>query len=182
MPDSRSHLVVIGGRSGVGKTSVAAEMHEQLAAAKVQHALIEGDALDLAWPAPWEHGLEERNLAAIWRNYRELGYRRLIYTNTVSVLEIKTLADAMGDDPQVTAILLICNDDTAAGRLSGREIGSGLDTHIARSSQRAQELNQHANEQVIRVATDSRDVIDIAREVIEIAGWNPTDEGQNDYE
>ena len=40
----------------------------------------------MAYPPPWEHGLAARNLASIWRNYRDLGYRRLIYTNTNSDL------------------------------------------------------------------------------------------------
>ncbi len=61
-----SKLLVIGGRSGVGKSSVAFALHDQLAVERVRHAVIEGDALDLAWPAPWEHRLAERNLAAVW--------------------------------------------------------------------------------------------------------------------
>jgi hypothetical protein len=81
----RSEVVFLGGRAGVGKTSVGTEIHEQLSARQVRHCLIEGDNLDLAYPPPWEHGLAERNLAAMWANYRVLGYRRLIHTNTVSV-------------------------------------------------------------------------------------------------
>jgi adenylylsulfate kinase-like enzyme len=42
----------IGGRSGVGKSSVGYEIHAQLSAACVQHCLIEGDNLDMAWPIP----------------------------------------------------------------------------------------------------------------------------------
>ncbi|MGI8701342.1 MAG: adenylyl-sulfate kinase [Nocardioidaceae bacterium] len=82
---ARSEVVVIGGRSGAGKTSVAAEMHAQLARYDVRHCCIEGDNLDMAHPPPWEHGLAAKNLAAMWANYRELGHLRLVYTNTVSV-------------------------------------------------------------------------------------------------
>jgi hypothetical protein len=92
-----SEVLFIGGRSGVGKTSVAYELHSQLAAKDVRHCLIEGDNLDMAHPAPWVHGLAEKNLAAMWQNYRELGYRRLIYTNTVSVRLTQELATAMGE-------------------------------------------------------------------------------------
>jgi len=102
-PSTRSSLLLIGGRSGVGKSSVGYEMTHQLTAARIRHALIEGDTLDEAWPPPWEHHLAERNLAAMWANYAELGYRRLIYTNTASVREdvVGTLVEAMGDDPIV---------------------------------------------------------------------------------
>lgn len=81
MPDTE--LLLIGGRSGVGKTAVAAEIFNLLPAADVRHAWIEGDFLDLAHPTPWLQGfhLAEQNLAAVWRNYQAAGYQRLIYTN-----------------------------------------------------------------------------------------------------
>lgn len=69
----RSQVLFIGGRSGVGKSTLAWTLHERLIALDVHHAVIEGDALDLAHPAPWEHHLAKRNLAAMWANYRGLG-------------------------------------------------------------------------------------------------------------
>lgn len=86
----------------------------------MKHAVIDGDSLDLAHPAPWEPGLAERNLASMWSNYRELGYRRLIYTNTVSVRQCGRLTAAMGDEPKVTAILLTSSDEAAEKRLANR--------------------------------------------------------------
>lgn len=74
-----SEVLFIGGRAGTGKTSVASALQELLSERQVKHAVLEGDALDLAYPPPWEHGLDARNLRAIWANYRALGYRRLIY-------------------------------------------------------------------------------------------------------
>lgn len=79
-----SEAIFLAGRSGTGKSSVGYEMHAQLSAARVRHCLIEGDNLDQAYPPPWEHGLAERNLAAMWANYRALGYRRMIYTAAAS--------------------------------------------------------------------------------------------------
>jgi hypothetical protein len=169
----RSEAVLIGGRSGVGKSSVGQEMHVQLSAARVRHCLIEGDNLDLAYPPPWEHGLAERNLAAMWGNYRALGYRRMIYTNTASVFGkvIDDLTAAMGDDPRVTGVLLTCTDGTARGRLGQREIGTALDGHIERSAMMAARLDAHAPRWVHRVATDGRPVADIAAEIIGLADW-----------
>ena len=43
-----SELLVIGGRSGVGKSSVASALHALLRDADVRRAVVEGDALDLA--------------------------------------------------------------------------------------------------------------------------------------
>jgi hypothetical protein len=170
---ARTEALLVGGRAGVGKSSVGYEIHEQLSAAGIRHCLIEGDNLDMAYPAPWEHHLAERNLAAMWANYRALGYRRMIYTNTASVLEkvIGELTAAMGDDPQVTGVLLTCSDATARRRLAQREIGSALDGHVERSAQMARRLDRHAPAWVHRIATDERTVADIAAEIISLTAW-----------
>ncbi len=165
-------MLFLGGRSGVGKSSVGTEMHVQLSAAGVRHCLIEGDNLDLAYPPPWEHGLAERNLAAMWGNYRSLGYRRLIYTNTVSVRFVESLTAAMGDEPRVTAVLLTAGDLTARRRLARREIGTALEQHVERSDRAARELEELSPEWVRRVPTDGRPVAEIAAEIIELTGWH----------
>ena len=171
---ARSEVLLIGGRSGVGKSIVGNEMHAQLSAAGVRHCLIEGDNLDLAYPAPWNHGLGEMNLAAMWANYRALGYRRMIYTNTASVIGrvIGELTAALGDDPRVTAVLLTCSDATARHRLSQREIGTALDWHVERSDLMARRLDERSPGWVQRVATDGRTIAGIAAEVIGLAGWS----------
>jgi hypothetical protein len=166
-----SEVLFIGGRAGVGKSSVGNEIHAQLSAARVRHALVEGDNLDLAYPPPREYHLAERNLAAVWSNYRGLGYRRLIYVNTASVRVIDSLTAAMGDSPHVTAVLLTCGDPTARQRLAQREIGGALQAHIARGKAAARELGKLAPAWVHRVPTDDRAVADIAAEVIGLAGW-----------
>jgi GNAT superfamily N-acetyltransferase len=157
----------------VGKSSVGAEIHAQLSTAAIPHCLIDGDFLDMAYPVPWEHGLAERNLAAVWSNYRDLGQRRLIYTNTASVLavEMRRLTAAMGDDPEVIAVLLTCTDETACERLSRREVGSTVDEHLRRSDDMAKLLEADAPRWVHRVDTDNRSVPDIAAHVIGLTGW-----------
>lgn len=42
----------------------------------------------------------------MWRNYDVAGYRRLIYINTVSVLESKSLSQAMGGGIRTIDVLL----------------------------------------------------------------------------
>ncbi|WP_421735567.1 ATPase [Cellulomonas sp.] len=166
-----SELVVIGGRSGVGKSSVASALHALLRVAGVQHAVVEGDALDLAWPAPWEHRLGMRNLTAIWANYRELGYRRLIYSNTVSVLEADELAGAMGDSPRITGVLLTAADDVVDARLAARESGAELAAHVERSARAARRLQADAPSWMPRIATDGRTPAEVARTVADLLPW-----------
>lgn len=171
-------VLFLGGRSGVGKTSLALEIHAQLSAADVRHCLIEGDNLDQAWPVPWQQGheLAEQNLAAMWANYRALGYQKLIYTNTASVRPevIDSLVTAMGDNPEVTAVLLMASDETARQRLAVREIGTTYDLHVTRSDRAAAELSALAPAWVHRVVTDNRPVAELAAEVIALTGWSLT--------
>lgn len=166
-------VVFIGGRSGIGKTSVAAEMIRQLAAARIQHALIEGDNLGQAYPEPWRRGipLVEQNLAAMWSNYRAIGYRRLIYTNTVSVLEMDKLSEALGTVGRKIGVLLTGSDEVAARRLQRREIGSGLDHHVQRSNDAARDLESKAPTSVHRVPTDHIPVEVIAATILHIIEW-----------
>ncbi|UYG17506.1 AAA family ATPase [Brachybacterium huguangmaarense] len=171
LAETHTDVIILGGRSGVGKTSVAAEASRILARADIRHAVIEGDNLDQAHPEPWRQGIDlaERNLAAMWANYRAIGYSRLIFTNTVSVLEIPTLAVTLGTDLRPFGVLLTASDETAAQRLGQREIGSALDEHIERSRQAVARLD--AESTAHRVHTDGRSVSDIAREILSVAGW-----------
>jgi cytidylate kinase len=171
---ARTEVLMIGGRSGCGKSTVGSELHAQLSAARVPHCLIEGDNLDMAYPPPQEHRLAEQNLAAMWANYRAFGYHRMIYTNTASVLGtvITELTAAIGGDPAVTAILLRCSNTTARQRLSQREIGTALDWHVERSAVMARRLEESTPSWVHRIDTDNRAVADIAAEIIGLASWS----------
>lgn len=168
----RSHVLLIGGRSGVGKSTVAAEVHRQLSEHGIQHAWIEGDNLDMAFPVPWKqgHNLAEANLAAMWSNYRVHGYTRLIYVNTASVFGhvIDALTTAMGDDPMVSGVLLTSSDAVAEQRLVQREVGGGLDYAVGRSREAALELEASAPAEVTRLNTDGRSASELAAEIVRL--------------
>ncbi len=164
-------MLLIGGRAGVGKSTTAYEVHRRLVEAHVDHCLIEGDNLDMAYPPPWEHHLAERNLAAMWGNYKALGHSRLIYTNTVSVREADEISAAMGDHPRAIGVLLTCSDRAARERLAIREIGNGLEWHVQRSDLMARELDSTVPGWVHRIATDGRPIADVAADILAITGW-----------
>ncbi|SHF90418.1 P-loop NTPase family protein [Streptoalloteichus hindustanus] len=169
-------LLLIGGRSGAGKTSVAWEVSELLQAKEIAHCLVEGDFLDQIHPAPADDQLRtaitERNLAAIWANYAALGQHRLIYTNTVSVLEEPMIRRAMGAGlVRTTRVLLTARADTVRERLARREIGSQLAAHVERSRTMARKLDEEAPEGTVRIPTDGRSVQEIAHDVVLAAAW-----------
>jgi len=168
-------VLLIGGRSGVGKSTVGWEVSAQLQAAEVSHCYLEGDFLDQAFPAPPgdpnRSQLTRDNIAALWRNFSARGYHRLVYTNTVSVIYPEEITESLGEPSRVTRVLLTASDETANARLAQREIGSGLDLHIQRSAQRAVDLEHAAPASVRRIGTDGRGVVEIAAEVIAATGW-----------
>ncbi len=168
-------VLLIGGRSGSGKTSVGYEVSDQLQAAGVSHCLIDGDNLSGAYPKAVDdpHGtrLTEANLAALWRNYVAIGHRRLVYVNTVSVLEHEMIVRSMGGSARVTSVLLTASDDTVRERLTRREIGGALQLHLERSSAMATHLDSEVLVGVVRVATDGRSVNEIAADVVEATNW-----------
>ncbi|PZE66012.1 AAA family ATPase [Curtobacterium sp. MCBD17_021] len=171
----RPEVLFVGGRSGVGKSTVAAALHDLLAAAEVRHVVIEGDFLDLAWPAPHlehpEARLAERNLAAVWANARALGHHRLVLTNTVSVLEAPRLAAAVGDDALVTAVLLRATDDVVRDRLGRRAGGSARAADVRHSATTARMLDTAAPIHVERVDTSGSTPAETARRLGLLTGW-----------
>jgi hypothetical protein len=170
-----SEALLIGGRSGVGKTTVGAEISAQLQSSGITHCLIEGDNLDQAFPAPPDDPVRtkmtEVNLASLWRNYAALGHRRLIYTNTFSILEPDLITRAMGGAPRIISVLLTAQDTTTHHRLSTREIGSQLDLHLQRSATMAARLEATAPPDVVRIPTDGRQADEIARDIITATNW-----------
>ncbi|WP_405777064.1 adenylyl-sulfate kinase [Streptomyces sp. NBC_00859] len=169
-------VLLIGGRSGVGKSTVGHEVSELLRQDGVAHCVLEGDALGGAHPAPpgdpHRSAITERNLAAVWANFAALGHSRLICTNTVSVLESAMFRRAMGGESlRVVRVLLTAGDATARARLERRESGSLLGVHIERSAAGARLLAARTPPGTVRVATDGRTVADVARTVRDATGW-----------
>ncbi|WP_122619792.1 hypothetical protein [Streptomyces sp. Tu 4128] len=173
---ARRELLLIGGGSGVGKSSVGWEVSALLREAGTAHCLIEGDGMDQIHPAPegdpHRTAVTERNIAAVWANYAALGQRRLIYTNTVSILEAPMIVRAMGGGGvRVTRVLLTAGEGVVRQRLARRETGSQLGVHVERSLRMARRLSDEAPAGTVRVGTDGRTVPDIAAEVLRAAAW-----------
>ncbi|WP_199896460.1 AAA family ATPase [Streptomyces niger] len=180
---NHAEVLLIGGRAGVGKTTVGWEVSALLRSEAVAHAIIDGDFMGQVHPAPKgdPHRAEitESNLTAVWANFAQRGYRRLIYTNTMSVLPEMTgmFERAMGAGVEIIRVLLTASDETAHERLVGRELGSELAQELGASARKARLLDRRAPAETVRVATDGRLVVDIAREVVAATGWGTTRDG-----
>lgn len=154
----------------------------------VAHCVIDGDTLGHIFPAPpgdpSRSRIVERNLASVWSGFAEVGQTRLIYTNTVSVLEEEMIrravrASSAGGvvsseveiEVEFTSVVLVAGARTVAQRLARRETGDRVDLHIDRSLRAAMLLQQRASESVVVISTDGRAVEDVALEVLDATGW-----------
>ncbi|MGX1135557.1 hypothetical protein RKD49_007747 [Streptomyces glaucescens] len=173
-----AEALLIGGRAGVGKTTVGWEVSALLRAAAVPHAVIDGDFMGQVHPAPEgdpdRSEITESNLTAVWANFARRGYRRLIYTNTASVLPEASgmFRRAMGTRVRIVRVLLTASDATARDRLVRRELGSELERELEGSARKARLLDQRVPADTVRVVTDGRAVVDIAHEVLAATGWS----------
>ncbi|MFE2168581.1 hypothetical protein ACFXB3_26540, partial [Streptomyces sp. NPDC059447] len=164
-------VLLIGGASGVGKSTVGWEVSELLRRRGTAHCYMEGDLLDQIHPAPDgdpdRAAITERNLASVWANYTAFGQHRLVYTNTVSLLDLPLIHRAMGGGGasgsgdaviRTTCVLLTAREATVRERLARREIGSQLAVHIERSRRAATVLERGAPLGTGWIATDGRAV------------------------
>lgn len=174
MPAETTQILFLGGAAGVGKTSVSVEVSAVLRRSRVAHALVDGDNLDASYPGPLDSGrpwLSLTNLTKLWGTYQAAGQHRLVYVNTVSVLEVEELRSAVDPQASVTAVLLEAAPEALTDRLRGRERGSELDEHLSRSARWAADLRSRAPEWVTRLDTTGASVSAVAEAVVALTGW-----------
>jgi hypothetical protein len=167
-------VLLIGGSAGVGKSSVGWEVSVQLNHRGISHWHLEGDVLDAAWPRPRDDQDGQRmtvnTMRAMAGVFAAEGYTRCVYVQTASVIESHVVAQALGN-VRTVGVLLTASEATRVQRLSGREIGTDLDRHVASTRRMADRLQQESPEWVVRISTDGRSVAAIATDVIERSGW-----------
>jgi hypothetical protein len=167
-------VLVVTGPVGVGKTTVASEISEQLAAAGEPHAFVDVDALRWSYPSPpgdrFRVALAMRNLAAVWANFRAEGARRLVLADVVESRDELGRFDEAVPDAQVQVVRLTAGSKLLVARVRQRELGSGREWHARRAIELAEIMERNRVEDLL-VATDDRPVTEIAREILRRSGW-----------
>jgi predicted kinase len=166
-------VLVIAGPAGVGKTSTANEVSQQLRASGIAHAVVDTDTLDDVFPVPEDQWrITERNLAAVWGTFAELGTRRLLLTGVhmhrPSELEWIRRATAA---ERFTLVRLTASEATLMRRIAAREIGSALESQRTRTLQQVREMEAEVTGEAHLIETDDLSVVATAAEVIRLTGW-----------
>jgi len=160
-------VLVVTGPVGVGKTSVAWEMTEMLDERGLPFGFFDPDAIHFR-PVPDDDPFGYRvwsaALATVWPL---MGADRLLVP---LVVEQREDAERLIPGAELTIVRLTASPGTLDARIRRRELGAGLDWHLAR----AQELDAHWRENPVEdfvVDADGRDLRDLAVEVLTRSGW-----------
>ena len=144
--------------------------------------MIDADELDRIFPAPADDPhksyLTRRNLAAVWENLRGAGAPRLILSMVASSIEdeLSHVREAI-PEAAITVVRLRAAEDDLLERLRQREVGSGYVHQAARTIEQARLMGREPAEgRALREPpllddTSGRTVGDVAREVLDRAGW-----------
>ena len=112
-------MLVISGAAGVGKSSTAYEVSNQLQRAGVGHAVVDSDELDHIFPVPPDLArLTERNLKCVWSGFSERGVTRLVLVGVYlhRPAELEWIRRAI-PGAHFTLVRLVASDETLADRL-----------------------------------------------------------------
>ena len=164
------------GAAGTGKTTTAWEIGHRLIAAGVPHAVLDTDELDRVWPRPDDIerlvDIARRNLAAFWRTYAELGTERLVLAGVMAALPMnRAWIEAAIPGARVTFVRLRASRATREERLQRRELGTGFERDLRHSDVATGYVEEHDPADMLVVVTDGKSVVEVADEVLSLAGW-----------
>ena len=161
------------GPSGVGKSTVAWEIHRLLGASGVDGAFVDADQLGLCYPAgdgdPDNHRIKAANLAAAWQGFGAAGAQYLVLSGYVrSADEVRLYAQAVPD-----AALTLCRLRASRTVLQERFLRRGyLVEHVAQTLEEAEVLDRSELTDVV-VDTDGRCPQHLAQQICGVGGVWP---------
>jgi hypothetical protein len=166
--------LLVTGPVGVGKTSVAFEMLEVLREHDVPHAFFDVDGLTYFHPKPADDPFGERfALDALGTFFPKLtlqGVDRLILARVLWERASLARYEEATPGAQITVVRLLAPLPVIEERLRAREIGAGLEWHLARAA----ELDAHwraAPVEDLAIETADRSVRELAEEILRAVAW-----------
>jgi adenylylsulfate kinase len=171
--------LLISGTVGAGKSTVASEISDVLAALKIPHAAVDLDALVWQWPptSEWNNDLLFENLASVWPNYLAHGATRLVLARVLEDPAELARYRAAVPGAQITVCRLVAPEALRVRRLLGRmPPGPSREWHLVRTVELEEILCRLGHEE-FTVENGDRPVREVALEVLARAGWKDDEDG-----
>jgi predicted kinase len=164
-------VIVISGSMGSGKTTVLGEASDVLSARGVAHATIDLDALGCAGvPRDSARDLVYRSLEAIYANILNAGIARVLLAEAVEDRDDLSRIHRAMPGATIVVCRLTAAVATMQRRLRTREPGI-LQHQFLERARELDDVLQRAALEEFTIVNDDRLVTDVARELLQRAGW-----------
>lgn len=167
-------ILLITGTVGSGKTTVAAEIGEQLADMGLLNAVIDLDWLGWVNAGDDFHEYDQlimQNVISTWPNYRAIGVEYLVLARGLIHREPVDILRNAFPNTVCTIVRLIASKETIQKRLSQRDSGETLREHLSEMGEFSQLMDKLQLEDAV-VQNDNLSVEGSAQQIINITGWN----------
>jgi hypothetical protein len=131
-------VLIVSGPCGVGKSTIAFECMEVLEERGVAAAMVDAELAYFhpkAQDDPHGERVAEAGLAALWPIYRSTGIDRLLLARVIEKPSQLELVRRAIPAAQIRIAWLDASAEVNAARLRERELGTGLDWHLARAEE-----------------------------------------------
>lgn len=166
-------ILLLTGTVGTGKTSVAAEIGEQLDDIGLRNAVVDMDWLGWVNAGDDYDGYDlliMQKLISVWPNYHSIGIEYLVLARGLIHREPVDLLKRTFPNSQIKIIRLIAAKETTQKRLSQRDRCETLREHISELDEMNQLMDKLHLENII-ISTDGRSVEAIAAQITSMSGW-----------
>jgi predicted kinase len=166
-----TNIIVISGSMGCGKTTVLGEASDVLTAHHIAHASVDLDAIGTALlPGDVSRDVTRRIVASMFATFARAGLTRVLIAEAVENREELDRLRRVAPGSEVLVCRLTAAIDTMRDRLRIREPGMLQAQFLIRASELERVLD-NASVEDFTVVNDQRSVTDVARELLERAGW-----------
>ena len=167
-------ILFLTGQPGAGKTAVAKELSDLLWRIREPHAVIDLDELCRGVlptsTADFNRSLAVANLAAIWPNFHVTGVRRVILARIIQAADDIDQFTRVISHSQVMVCLLQAEPGTIRDRIIQRDPGSNQAFLLSVTTRIAEQISSLSLPGMC-VQNDQRSLNEVAREILDRAGW-----------
>lgn len=175
VPDTATHVLVVNGTVGAGKTTIAEVVADLLREWGVPYAWIDVDALRRAYPTadddPFGQAVALDHLEAMAGVLRRRGYRHVVLAEVIERASDRELYERAFDGAELAVVRLEASQTTRLGRIRARERDPWREWHVVRTVELAAILATAGVDDAVVVNEGVRSLREVAADVLRAAHW-----------